>query len=60
MSWCFGSVALLFGLLALTALTMRLPRLPRPQPIRLLRGCVALACLLIAIGLTVLAFFVQR
>jgi hypothetical protein len=58
MLWCFGSVALLFTLLALAALTARPPSLPRPM--RLLRGCAAILCLLIALGVAALAFIVQR
>lgn len=61
MLWCFGSIAVLCMLLALLALTVRLPRLSRPHPIRLLRGCTALLCLLIAAGavLAAVAFVAQ-
>jgi hypothetical protein len=48
----------LFTLLALAALTARPPSLPRPM--RLLRGCTAILCLLIALGVASLAFIVQR
>ncbi len=55
MSWCLMSAALFTALLALAALIMpmRRPRF-RPQPLRLsqvLRGCLALVCLLIALTL---------
>lgn len=53
MIWCMMSAAIAATLLALAALTIRLPRLDprRVHPGSLLRGCVALLFLLIALGL---------
>lgn len=53
MIWCLISAATSAVLLALAALTIRLPRLDprRFRPTRLLRGCLALLFLLVAVGL---------
>jgi fatty acid desaturase len=53
MIWCLTSAAVSALLLALAAMTARLPRLDprRVRPARLLRGCLALLFLLIAAGL---------
>jgi fatty acid desaturase len=56
MIWCLSSAAVAATLLALAALTLRLPR-PNPRqfrPIRLLRGCLALIFLGIALSLLAL------
>lgn len=57
MIWCLMSGAVAALLLGLLALTLRLPRIDprRLRPVQLLRGCLALVCLLFAlmlVGLT--------
>lgn len=58
MFWCLTSFALVFVLLALTALTLHPLRMRLPQLGMLLRGCLALLCLLAAIGVTGLALWI--
>jgi hypothetical protein len=62
MIWCLISMAIVAALLALAALTMRLPRpdLSQVRPGRVLRGCVALLLVLAAAGLAVLALLVAQ
>jgi len=51
MLWCFGGVAVLLVLLGLAALTIRPLRVARGlRPLPLLRGCLAISCLLLAAG----------
>ncbi|MFQ3632918.1 hypothetical protein [Roseiflexus sp.] len=54
MIWCLLMLATLTALLALAALMT--PRIKRPSPGRLVRGCAASVLLLIAGGLAGLAF----
>ncbi len=58
MIWCLLMLATLTALLALAALMT--PRIERPSPGRLVRGCAASVLLLIAGGLAGLAFLLQR
>jgi hypothetical protein len=60
MIWCLISMAILAALLALAALTVRVPRpeLSEIHPGRALRGCVAVLLLLVALGLAGLALMV--
>jgi hypothetical protein len=53
MLWCLISLTIISALLGLAALTMRVPRpeLTRTTPGRVARGCLAILCLLIALGL---------
>jgi len=61
MVWCFGSVALLLVLLGLMALTSHPLRLiAKLKPILLLRGCLALSCLALALGFIALALLLGR
>jgi len=60
--WCLIGMAALAALTALAALLFRPSRvrLPRPRPARLLRGCVALACLLVALTLVLIAILLAN
>ncbi len=51
--WCLMVLAICAALGGLAALTIRPRRmhLPRPRPARLLRGCLAITCLLAALAL---------
>ena len=62
MLWCTTSLAIVLALSGLAALTVRLrrPRLPRPRPVRMLRGCLALLCMTVALGFLALALVVAR
>ena len=61
MLWCLGSVALMSLLLGLAALTVRPLRLARRlHPAGLLRGCLALGCLLVALGVFALGLLLPR
>jgi hypothetical protein len=60
MIWCLIGMATLLALLALAALTVRLPRpeLSEVHPGRALRSCIAVLLLLAALGLVGLALIV--
>ena len=60
--WCLIGPAALLALLALVVLTIRprRPDLTQLQPGRLMRGCLALLLLVLALGLAALAFVVAR
>jgi hypothetical protein len=58
MLWCLTSVALMFVLMALAALTFRPLRMRLPQIGFLLRGCLALLFLLTASGIVGLALWI--
>jgi len=61
MLWCFGSVALLLALLATAVLTIRpLRLLGRLRLLPLLRGCLALGCLLLALAALALGLLLPR
>ncbi len=61
MLWCFGSVAVLMALLGVAALTVRPLRLAgQIHPLQLLRGCLALVCLLMALGLAGMGLLAVR
>lgn len=60
MTWCLTIPAILAALLALAALIAPAPRIERPPPGRLLRGCAASILLLIAGGLAGLALLLQE
>jgi hypothetical protein len=56
MQWCLIGLALALALLGMALLKMRL-RAPRVRPGLLLRGCAALACLMVAAMLAGLALW---
>lgn len=60
--WCLIGPAALLALLGLVVLTIRprRPDLTQLQPGRLVRGCLALVLLLLALGLAALAFVVAQ
>jgi hypothetical protein len=58
MLWCLTSVAILFVLLALAALTLHPLRMRLPQIGMLLRGCLAVLFLLVASGIVGLALWI--
>jgi hypothetical protein len=58
MLWCLTSVAILFVLLALAALTSHPLRMRLPQLGMLLRGCLAVLFLLVASGIIGLALWI--
>ncbi len=61
MLWCFGSAALLLTLLGVAALKINPLRLvAQLQPLLLVRGCIALSCLGVALGLMGLAVLIAR
>jgi hypothetical protein len=62
MLWCLTSAAIVTALLALALLVVHppRPRLPRIQPVRLLRGCAATVLLLVALTLGGLAILTSR
>ncbi len=61
MLWCFGSVAVLLMAVALAALTVRPLRLAgQIHPLQLLRGCLALTCLLLALGFIALGMLLPQ
>lgn len=61
MLWCFGSAALAMVLLALLALTGHPVRLlGYLTPTTIVRGCLALLCLSLALSFGLLAFVVTR
>ncbi|MFN8570030.1 MAG: hypothetical protein U0Z44_21395 [Kouleothrix sp.] len=55
--WCLFGMAALAALTALAALLFRPSRMhmPRLRPSRLLRGCIVLTCLLMALTLGLIA-----
>ncbi len=61
MLWCFGSFAFGMVLLALVALTSHPLRvISRLKPTDLIRGCLALICLSLALSFVVLALLLER
>jgi len=60
MQWCLIGMALSAGLLGLAALTMRWPGVRHIQPGLILRGCMAMVCLLTAMCLISLALLSSR
>ncbi len=60
MIWCLTIPAILTALLALVALLAPAPRIKRPPPGKLLRGCAATMLLLIATLLAVLAMMLHE
>jgi hypothetical protein len=60
MLWCLASIAILFALMALAALTAHPTRMRPRQFGMLLRGCLALLFLLAAFGIVGLALWAGR
>lgn len=60
MFWCLALAAVGCLLLALVALTMRAPRLARIRPQVVVRSCLALVFLIVALGLAALALGLAR
>ena len=62
MQWCLMALAIMIALLGMAALLVH-PLRARPPKVRLgllLRGCVAMLCLLAALGLVSLALLLSR
>lgn len=58
MTWCLMVVSLGLVGLAGVVLTAQPPRLRELNPVRLLRGCLALLLLTVALGLILIAKFI--
>ena len=61
MLWCFGSAAVVTLLLGMAMLLVHpLSLLARLRPGALLRGCLVMMCLLVALGLGILGVLLAR
>ena len=62
MFWCLigGSIVCLFGGIATLVLPPLRPRLHHLRPGRLLRGCIALVCLVVALSFGSMAWLAAR
>jgi multisubunit Na+/H+ antiporter MnhB subunit len=58
--WCLIGMAIIAGAGALAALLFRPSRLRVPRPGRMIRGCVALLFLLVALLITLIALLLAQ